>query len=69
MLSCPLCRFNLDVRGKEAEKIYNNYKQLPVYYYTQLIAVALGLDPKVYGFEDNEVDPILLLKKKGIFEK
>jgi heterodisulfide reductase subunit B len=69
MLSCPLCRFNLDVRGKEAEKIYNNYKQLPVYYYTQLVAVALGLDPKVYGFEDNEVDPILLLKKKGIFEK
>jgi len=69
MLSCPLCRFNLDVRGKEAENIYNNYKQLPVYYYTQLIAVALGLDPKVYGFEDNEVDPILLLKKKGIFEK
>jgi heterodisulfide reductase subunit B len=69
MLSCPLCRFNIDVRGKEAEKIYNNYKQLPVYYYTQLIAVALDLDPKVYGFEDNEVDPILLLKKKGIFEK
>ena len=69
MLSCPLCRYNLDVRGKEAEKLYNNYKQLPVYYYTQLIAVALGLDSKVYGFEDNEVDPILLLKKKGIFEK
>jgi heterodisulfide reductase subunit B len=69
MLSCPLCRFNLDVRGKEAEKIYNNYKQLPVYYYTQLIAVALGLDPKVYGFEEHMVDPVLLLKKKGVFEK
>jgi heterodisulfide reductase subunit B len=69
MLSCPLCRFNLDVRGKEAEKIYNNYKQLPVYYYTQLIAVALGLDPKVYGFEEHAVDPVLLLKKKGVFEK
>jgi heterodisulfide reductase subunit B len=69
MLSCPLCRFNLDVRGKEAEKIYNNYKQLPVYYYTQLIAVALGLDPKVYGFEEHIVDPVLLLKKKGVFEK
>jgi heterodisulfide reductase subunit B len=69
MLSCPLCRFNLDVRGKEAEKIYNNYKQLPVYYYTQLIAVALGLDPKFYGFDEHVVDPILLLKKKGVFEK
>jgi len=69
MLSCPLCRFNLDVRGKEAEKIYNNYKQLPVYYYTQLIAVALGLDSKVYGFDEHAVDPVLLLKKKGVFEK
>jgi len=69
MLSCPLCRFNLDVRGKEAEKLYKGYKQVPVYYYSQLIAVALGLDPKVYGFEEHTVDPILLLKKKGVFEK
>ncbi len=68
VLSCPLCRFNLDVRGKEAEKLYNNYKQLPVYYYSQLIAVALGLDPKYCGFGDHAVDPILLLKKKGVFE-
>ncbi|UCD13471.1 MAG: CoB--CoM heterodisulfide reductase iron-sulfur subunit B family protein [Thermoplasmatales archaeon] len=69
VLSCPLCRFNLDVRGKEAEKLYNNYKQIPVYYYTQLIAVALGLDPKCCGFGDHAVDPVLLLKKKGVFEK
>ncbi len=69
VLSCPLCRYNLDVRGKEAEKIYNNYKQVPVYYYTQLIAVALGLDPKCCGFGDHAVDPVLLLKKKGVFEK
>jgi heterodisulfide reductase subunit B len=69
VLSCPLCRFNLDVRGKEAEKIYNGYKQVPIYYYTQLIAIALGLDPKYCGFEEHTVDPILLLKKKGIFEK
>lgn len=69
VLSCPLCKFNIDVRGKEAEKIYNNYKQIPVYYYTQLLAVALDLDPRCWGFEDHAVDPILLLKKKGVFEK
>lgn len=69
VLSCPLCRFNLDVRGKEAEEIYNNYKQIPVYYYTQLIAVALGLDPESCGFEEHAVDPVLLLKKKGVFVK
>ncbi|HID25710.1 MAG TPA: heterodisulfide reductase, subunit B [Thermoplasmata archaeon] len=66
MLSCPLCRFNLDVRGKEAEKMFKGYKQLPVFYYTQLICVALGFDPTVYGFDQHMVDPTLLLKKKGV---
>ncbi len=69
VLSCPLCRFNLDVRGKEAEKQFNSYKQIPVFYYTQLIAVALGLDLKLCGFENHAVDPLILLKKKGVFEK
>jgi heterodisulfide reductase subunit B len=69
MLSCPLCRFNLDVRGKEAEKQFKGYKQIPIYYYTQLIAIALGLDPTVCGFEDHAVDPNLLLKKKGVYKK
>ena len=69
MLSCPLCRFNLDVRGKEAEKLYSGYKQIPIYYYTQLIAIALGLDPAVCGFDQHAVDPNLLLKKKGVYKK
>ena len=68
-LSCPLCRFNIDVRGKEAEKLYKGYKQIPVYYYTQLIAIALGIDPTVCGFDDHAVDPSLLLKKKGVYNK
>ena len=69
VLSCPLCRFNLDTRGKEAEKMFEGYKQIPTYYYTQLIACALGLDPSVYGFDQHVVDPTLLLKKKGILKK
>jgi len=69
MLSCPLCKFNLDARGKEAEKMFEGYKQIPVYYYTQLIAIALGLDSEVCGFDQHAVDPFPLLKKKGVFEK
>ena len=67
VLSCPLCRFNLDVRGKEAETEFKGYKQIPIYYYTQLIAIALGLDPKICGFDQHMVDPNLLLKKKGVY--
>jgi heterodisulfide reductase subunit B len=69
VLSCPLCKFNIDARGKEAEKMFKGYKQIPVYYYTQLIAVALGLDPSVCGFEEHNVDPTVLLKKKGVIKK
>jgi heterodisulfide reductase subunit B len=68
-LSCPLCRYNLDARGKEAENIFKNYKQIPTFYYTQLIAVALGLDPSVNGFDQHVVDPTLLLKKRGVLKK
>jgi heterodisulfide reductase subunit B len=66
VLSCPLCKFNLDYRGKEAEKIFKDYKQIPVYYYTQLIAIALGLDQDICNFKEHIVDPTLLLKKKGV---
>jgi len=69
VLSCPLCRFNLDARGKEAEKMFKSYKQIPVYYYTQLIAITLGLDPEVCGFDQHVVDPLTLLKKKGVYKK
>ena len=66
VLSCPLCRYNLDQRGKDAEKLFKGYKQIPIYYYTQLIVIALGLDPKVNGFDQHVVDPVRLLKNKGV---
>jgi heterodisulfide reductase subunit B len=66
MLSCPLCRFNLDTRGKEAENTYEGYEQLPVFYYTQLIAIALDLDIECCGFDAQEVDPLPLLREKGV---
>lgn len=69
MLSCPLCRFNLDERGKEAEKMYDGFKQIPVYYFTQLIAISLGIDPTICGFDQHAVDPQLLLKRKGVYKK
>ncbi len=65
-LSCPLCHFNLDRRGKDAEKIYKNYRQIPVFYYTQLMAISLGLDIDLCGFEKHAVDPKKLLEKRGI---
>jgi len=66
VLSCPLCKFNIDVRGHEAEKMFKGYKQIPVFYYTQLIAIALGIDKKALEFDNHSVNPIILLEKKGV---
>jgi heterodisulfide reductase subunit B len=66
VLTCPLCRYNLDVRGKEAEAMFDGYEQIPVFYYSQLLALALGLDLEVCGLQTNAVDPLPLLKEKGV---
>jgi len=68
VLSCPLCRYNLDVRGKEAQGTFPGYAQIPVFYYTQLMAIALGLGIETCGFEIHATDPIPLLKERGVVE-
>ena len=34
--------FNLDQRQKETVRIYPEFRQMPVLYFTQLMAIALG---------------------------
>jgi len=65
MLSCPLCRYNLDVRGKEAEDMFDGYSHIPVLYYPQLIAIARGLEGD-WGSAAHAVDPTPLLREKGV---
>lgn len=62
VLSCPLCRFNLDTRQKEDRTIH---MPLPVFYYTQLMGIAFGLDEAVLGLNEHRVDPRPLLEEIG----
>ncbi len=64
--SCPLCQFNLDDRQNILSSIHPELKKIPVVYFTQLLGLALGLDPKVLEFERNFVDPTPILKEKGL---
>ncbi len=66
VVACQLCQANLDMRqgqiGKQHKKKYN----LPIIYFTQLMGLAFGLAPKVLGLDHHLVDPVRLLKKKGL---
>lgn len=62
VLSCPLCEFNLDSRQKDVEK---ELAPMPVLYFSQLLAVSLGLTEDL-GFDQHYVNPEPLLRKKGL---
>jgi heterodisulfide reductase subunit B len=59
--ACPLCQFNLDYsqRGDNGGR-YARGDELPVLYFTQLMAVALGLEEAAWGMEKHYVDPMSL---------
>lgn len=65
-VSCPLCAFNLDQRQEETIKHYPEFKNTPILYFTQLLAIALGCPEDTLRFDLHYVDPKPVLKEKGL---
>lgn len=55
-VSCPLCQYNLD-RAQRVAANRGRGSQLPVLYFSQLLALALGCDEACLHLEDHGVDP------------
>jgi heterodisulfide reductase subunit B len=66
VLTCPLCDYNLDRGQKELIKKGSGFKEMPLFYFTQLLALALGLGPQVCRFELNHGNPESLLREKNL---
>ncbi len=63
--ACPLCQQNLDMRQVTVEKKYGLRYRMPIPFFTQLIGLAMGLDPQALGFKKLFVDPVGVLQKVG----
>ncbi len=63
---CPLCHLNLDSRQPEVEKVIERKLGLPVLHLPQLVALALGIEPKQLGLEKHIVSTRPVLEKLGI---
>ncbi len=48
-VACPLCQVNLDLRQADARRAHGGFPPLPVLYITQLLGLALGLEPDALG--------------------
>ncbi|WP_045218121.1 CoB--CoM heterodisulfide reductase iron-sulfur subunit B family protein [Desulfonatronum thioautotrophicum] len=59
--ACPLCQMNLDLRQGQASSAMGHKFQLPVFYYTQLIGLALGVPQSELGLSKLCVNPRLAL--------
>jgi heterodisulfide reductase subunit B len=67
--ACPLCQLNLDMRQGDIEAASNEKFGLPVFYFTQLLGLALGLPANELGLRSLVVDPAPLLSEKGILPR
>ncbi len=62
-VACSLCHVNLDTRQTEVEAKFDTKYEIPIFYFTQLIGLALGIEPAELGLKRHFVDPMPLLAK------
>jgi len=55
--ACPLCQFNLDYPQRIGGGAGLVGEGMPVLYFTQMMAAALGLEPDAWGMDGHTVDP------------
>jgi heterodisulfide reductase subunit B len=66
VVGCPLCHSNLDTRQKELISDNGSKYAIPIYYFTELMALAFG-DPQVEKYINKHLtDAKGLLKEKGL---
>ncbi|MHC1610394.1 MAG: CoB--CoM heterodisulfide reductase iron-sulfur subunit B family protein [Candidatus Methanospirareceae archaeon] len=62
-LACPLCGMMLDAKQPDIEKALGIKIGMPVVYITQLLGLALGIEPRSLALEKNMVDTKVILEK------
>jgi len=63
---CPMCQSNLDTRQEEIEAERGQRYNLPVFYITELMALAFGDGNTARWWKKHFVDPVPLLQQKGL---
>ncbi len=61
--ACPLCQMNLDLRQSQINAALREHFRIPVFYYTQLLGLALDVPRSELGLDRLCVDPRLALGK------
>ena len=61
---CPMCQLNLDGYQARVNGYFGTNFQLPIVYFTQILGVAFGLEPKKLGFGKELIAAMPVVKAK-----
>jgi len=64
--ACPLCQMNLDLRQSAIEQDNETSYGLPVFFFTQLLGIALGVSKSALGLKALVVSPNELFAARGM---
>ena len=65
-VACPLCQMNLDLRQGQVNRACGTHYRIPVFYFTQLMGLAMGLSDAALGLSKLEVNPKPCLQRAGV---
>jgi len=63
---CPMCQMNLDAYQNEANAYFKTKYKMPIIFFTQLMGLAFGIEPKQLGFGLELVSTKQALGKIGL---
>ncbi len=63
VVACPLCQANLDMRQGSMRKRFGDIKQMPVYYISELVAIACGATPSEVAVGEHFVPALDFVSK------
>jgi len=63
VVACPLCHSNLDMRQESMRKRFGDVKPMPVYYISELVAIACGANPSEVAVGKHFVPALDLVSK------
>jgi heterodisulfide reductase subunit B len=63
VVSCPLCQYNLDHAQRQVQAGRGRTTRVPILYFSQLLAIALGCEDACLHLDAHVVDPRPRLSK------
>jgi heterodisulfide reductase subunit B len=63
---CPMCQMNLDAYQNEMNHHFHTDYKMPILFFTQLMGIAFGIDPKKLGFGKEIVSAREAMKRIGV---